>query len=146
MAKIIRLERADPGRVFVDSGAWIAGLIRSDQHHARAVTLWEQLRREAVRIVTSTFVLDEVLTFTRYREGLPAARRLGESILRSSLVHLVDVDRHCVDRAWELFTADPDAEPSFTDCTSFALIERLRIGRVFTFDDDFRATGAELLR
>lgn len=134
-----------PGKVFVDTGAWIAGMIRKDQHHRQAREIWSRLRGERARLVTSTFVLDEALTFLRYREGRAAAVKLGRSILQSALVELIDVDRPCLDRAWDLFREEDELTLSFTDCTSFAVIETMDLRRVFAFDTDFRSTGAQLL-
>ncbi|MBI3893191.1 MAG: PIN domain-containing protein [Candidatus Wallbacteria bacterium] len=145
MARIIRRFPVAPSRVFVDSGAWIAGQLRRDQYHSRAIAAWTKLRVERARLVTTTFVLDEVATFIRYREGRQAALTVGSSILESSVLELIDIDRPLLQRAWELFGQVRDSEPSLTDCTSFAVIESLGIGRVFTFDEDFRATGATLL-
>ncbi|MBI4872203.1 MAG: PIN domain-containing protein [Candidatus Riflebacteria bacterium] len=145
MARILRKLPLAPARVFGDSGPWIAGQLRRDQYHTRAMAVWGKLRAEGNRLMTTTFVMDEAVTFVRYREGLAAARRLGDSIMGSALVELVEVDRPLVNRAWELFVSSGELELSFTDCTSFAVIEQFAISRVFGFDEDFRATGAELL-
>jgi predicted nucleic acid-binding protein len=43
--------------------------------------------------------------------------------------------------AWTVFESYRGKGWSFTDCVSRAVIERLGIGRVFTFDAHFREFG-----
>ncbi len=38
--------------------------------------------------------------------------------------------------AWELFETYEDKKLSFTDCTSFAIMKKRSIEKVFTFDED----------
>jgi uncharacterized protein len=145
MAKVRRLPGPQAGSVFVDSGPWIALAIRRDQYHTRAVSVWTRLRQERRRLLTTSFVLDEVVTFVRYREGFAPAREIGNRIAQSQLVELVDIDRDLRLRAWELFEQFEHTELSFTDCTSFAVIEAHGSRQVFSFDADFQAAGVELL-
>ena len=47
---------------FIDTGAFLARYLPSDQHHRIAVTLWEKIRTTHEPCVTSNFVLDETFT------------------------------------------------------------------------------------
>ena len=51
------------------------------------------------------------------------------------------MDRSDIRRAWEHFRGAPLRDWSFTDCTSRAVIERLHIKHVLTFDHHFREFG-----
>ena len=42
------------------------------------------------------------------------------------------------ERAWEIFLKYKDKDFSYTDCTSFAVMERLKIDTAFTFDSHFQ--------
>ena len=42
------------------------------------------------------------------------------------------------DKAWEIFLQYEEAGFSYTDCSSFAVMERLRIDTAFTFDMHFK--------
>jgi len=43
--------------------------------------------------------------------------------------------------AWSLFLDRADKRWSFTDCTSFVLMENLGIRKAVTFDGNFRQAG-----
>ncbi|MBI2933751.1 MAG: hypothetical protein HYY16_19075 [Planctomycetes bacterium] len=43
--------------------------------------------------------------------------------------------------AWKLFKRYDDQVFSFTDCTSFAVMNKLGLKEAFTFDDGFRKVG-----
>ena len=46
--------------------------------------------------------------------------------------------------AWEYFNQHQDKSYSFTDCTSFALIRRLRLASAIATDDDFKQAGFQV--
>jgi predicted nucleic acid-binding protein len=54
---------------------------------------------------------------------------------------LVRITEDDEERAWRIFRQYDDKGFSFTDCTSFALMERLDINTVFAFDDHFIQYG-----
>ena len=45
-------------------------------------------------------------------------------------------------KAWEIFVKYRDKTFSFTDCSSFALMERIGITEVFAFDEHFTQYGS----
>jgi hypothetical protein len=49
------------------------------------------------------------------------------------------------DTAWAIFTRYRDKAFSYTDCTSFALIGRLKLSTALAIDSDFRAYGLRCL-
>jgi predicted nucleic acid-binding protein len=46
--------------------------------------------------------------------------------------------------AWEMFQAYEDKEWSFTDCTSFVLMQRRQLYLAFSFDYHFKQAGFQL--
>ena len=70
---------------------------------------------------------------------------LGESLLKSSVVNLVEVDMAFRRKAWEIFVKYRDHRFSYTDCTSFAVMRQLGIDRVFGYDRDFEILGFSLI-
>lgn len=127
-------------RWFVDTSAWFAYANRSDPEH-RAVR--DALRRAAGRLVTSSFVFDETVTLCRYRLGHAAAADVGAVLRESDAIDLVRVSAEDEREAWALFLKRSDKAYSFTDCTSFVLMRRLKLARAVALDDDFRQEGFE---
>jgi predicted nucleic acid-binding protein len=129
-------------RVFVDTSAWYALIDRADPDH---VTVTACLREFKGDLLTSNFVFDETLTLLRYRLGWLPAHRFGESIRAGSLAHLVRIDPKDEETAWSIFARYQDHELSYTDCTSFALMQRLKLSTAVALDADFRTFGLLML-
>jgi predicted nucleic acid-binding protein len=125
-------------RLFVDTGAWYAFVNRRDPDHLRVV---EALEAFAGRLLTTNFVFDETVTLCLYRLGHQVAERVGRTLLDPRIVDAVRINPDDERAAWELFLERPDKSYGFTDCTSFALLRRLRLERVAALDDDFRREG-----
>ncbi|TAN44808.1 MAG: PIN domain-containing protein [Nitrospirae bacterium] len=51
-----------------------------------------------------------------------------------------------MDRSWKIIEKYSDKDFSFTDCTSFALMERLKLRTAFSFDSHFRQFGFNLIQ
>lgn len=129
-------------RLFVDTGAWYALADRNDPDHQR---VGDFLKAQTLRLVTTNFVFDESVTLIRYRLGFAAAKTFGEQLLRASIANVLAIGRRDEIRAWEIFTRYRDKSFSFTDCTSFAIMERLKLDSAVAIDDDFRAFGMNCL-
>lgn len=71
--------------IFVDSGAWFASLVPTDQDHA-AATAWLGQNREP--LVTTDYILDETLTLLRIRGQNARAMLFGEQLLGGTLARL----------------------------------------------------------
>jgi predicted nucleic acid-binding protein len=87
----------------------------------------------------------ETVTLVRKRRGWERARRLGAELRAGRAAALVHVAPADLDAAWALFERRPDQRLSFTDCTSFVLMERLKLAAAVTLDQDFRALGLATL-
>lgn len=129
-------------RLFVDTSAWFAYANRRDRDHKAVRELLNGFRG---RLATSNFVLDETISLCLYRLGHDVAQRIGAALLDLGTVDLVRVTPEDEQAAWALFRKRSDQRYSFTDCTSFALMRRLRMTRALALDDDFRTEGFEVV-
>lgn len=129
-------------RALVDTSAWYALVDRRDPDHLSVSAV---LREWSGRRVLTNFVLDETLTLLRYRLGHAPARAFGEVLGSGEVASIVRVGRMDEARAWEIFCRYRDKSFSFTDCTSFAVIERLRLDCAVALDENFRAYGIRCL-
>lgn len=127
--------------VFVDTGAFFAIENERDRHHPEALDMRDELMSQGQRLVTSDYILDEVYTLIRMRVGHRASVEFGESIRTSRFFRIEPVTTADFEAAWRIFRRYDDKPFSFTDCTSFALMERLKIVSAFTFDRNFREYG-----
>jgi len=129
-------------RFLVDTGAWFAASDDKDPDHFAVARC---LRERSGRLVTTNFIVDETVSLMRYRLGFDAARRFGEQIISGSAARLVAVTRRDEARAWDIFIRYRDKSFSYTDCTSFAAMQRLGIDTAVAIDDDFRSFGLACL-
>jgi hypothetical protein len=128
-------------RLFIDTSAFMALEDESDREHQRAVSYREEMRRNETpfrALYTSNYVLDEVLTLLRLKLGHQAAVSFGDDLKSSKVVRVLPVTTEIEERAWQIFKKCGDKDFSFTDCTSFALMEKEAISTAFTFDNHFR--------
>lgn len=124
--------------VFVDTTAWYALLDRKDAHHTAAKRFQAVDRRP---FATSNYVVDELLTLTKNCLGADAAVRMGEQIFAQQIARLYTITPDLEQAAWSIFRRFADKGFSFTDCTSFALMEQAGIDVAFAFDTHFRQYG-----
>ena len=124
--------------IFVDTGAWFASFVPNDAHHA-AARGWLDNNTQA--LLTSDYVLDELLTLLRVRGEQSRAFLLGEQILSESIVSLHLVTVREIQLAFDIFRKFDDKAWSFTDCVSRVVMEEQKIHTAFAFDDHFRQFG-----
>jgi hypothetical protein len=124
--------------IFVDSGAWYASAVPDDPDFA-AAQAWFQTNREP--LITTDYVLDELLTLFKSRGEFERALDWGKHLLEERVARLEWVRPTDVHRAWILFSTHDDKQWSFTDCVSCTVIERLGIKTAFAFDEHFRQFG-----
>jgi predicted nucleic acid-binding protein len=129
-------------RLFVDTGAWFAYFNALDPDHRAVAALLEEWEG---RLVTTDYVFDELVTLVRYRVGHAEACAAGEALRDPGVAMFVTVSPEDAARAWVRFRRDGDKEYSFTDCTSFAVLERLHLRTAAAVDADFRRAGFRTL-
>jgi len=131
-------------KIFVDTSAWLALNDRNDQCHSEAVSKLKNVTKQKIELITSEYVVDESITIIRYRVSHKAAVVFGDSLMNSTIVTVADITEEERFRAWMLFKKYDDKELSFTDCTSFALMNKLKLRKAFAFDDHFKQIGFEV--
>lgn len=130
--------------LFVDTAGWMACADASDPAHASCRRARDAALRAGQVLVTTDYVVDETLTLLRERLGLAATEAWWRQVDGSSRVRWERVDTSRFERALSLFFQYRDKDFSFTDCTSFAVMRELRIGRALTTDRHFRQMGFQV--
>ncbi len=124
--------------IFVDTGAWFASIVPTEIKHAEA-SRWLAHNQEP--LLTTDYVVDEVLTLLRSRGEAPRALVLGERLLDQNLALVHFLSETEIRDAWNVFRRFADKQWSFTDCTSKVVMERLGVTTAFAFDQHFRQFG-----
>ena len=127
--------------VFVDTGYLFALEIASDQHHQAATQHWQGIVAALPRLVTTSYVFDEVVTFFNSRGQHTKALQVGNNLLQSPSVQFIHVDTALFYEGWAYFQRHQDKDYSLTDCISFLVMQKLGIRMAFTFDQHFVQAG-----
>jgi uncharacterized protein len=131
--------------VLVDTWGWVALGYRRDAHHTEARAFYDERRAAGARIYTTDFILDEVITLLFRRAVFAEASRFMKGIFSAAAEgHLLvqEITPMLFERAWAFrrrYKNKP--EISFTDLTSFAVMNALGIRQVMTQDDHFIRIG-----
>jgi predicted nucleic acid-binding protein len=135
--------------IFIDSGGWRSVLIESDQYHEIGTDYFRALMAVGAQALTTDYVLDEVITRLRYDVGhAKAAEFLGliHDATDSGALAIHRIDKHLWVQAEAIFLRYGDACLSFTDCTSFALLNEQVVDEIFGYDvavHESRVTGVQ---
>ena len=124
-------------KVFVDTGAFCALTIPKDQHNLTAKSVYKQIQKDKAVIYTSDYVLDETYTLLKTRSSHATAIKFMEQMDKSQ-IDILRITEDIEESAKALFKKFDDRRLSYTDCTSFALINHLEIEAVFAFDEHFK--------
>jgi len=127
--------------VFVDTWAWLALSNRKDAHHELAKKEYKEIKAAGYRMATSDYVLGEVITALFRNVVFGSAVQFVESLFAAIKGNQIKLERITEARfkaAWSLSKKYQDKPNiSFTDLTSFVLMQELWINKVFTGDAHF---------
>lgn len=127
--------------IFVDTGAWYAYINAKDPDHFKVREFLDSFEE---KLVTSSYIFDEIITLVLARLGHVKAVKVGQVLLNPKVVELVRVGAADEWSAWQLFQQRSDKVYSFTDCTSFVLMRRLKLAKALTLDEHFMQEGFEV--
>src|SRR5438270_10911577 len=119
---------------FIDTSYLIADENTDDQFHKTAYKHWRDLLKSPRPLVTSSYVLVEVVTLLNNRRSHSKAVELGNNLLSSRLFNVVHVNEELFYEAWRYFQKYKDKRYSLADCVSFVLMDKLGIEEALTFD------------
>ena len=124
--------------IFVDTSAWYADLVGDDANHSRARDF---VAANEESLVTTDYIVAETLNLLVARGYRDRAAVAAEEFFSQQWAAIEWVRPSDIERAREVLAAFHDKAWSFTDCVSFAVIERLRLKRAFAFDRHFQQFG-----
>lgn len=125
--------------ILVDTSAWFALLNKRDASHETLSRFFEQEKH--YRYITTNYIIDETITLVRTKLGHNVALEAARLFQRGELARVIQVTEEIQGRAFQLFEKYSDKGFSFTDCTSFAVMELFAIQKALSLDRDFRQAG-----
>jgi predicted nucleic acid-binding protein len=128
-------------QVLVDTSAVYALIDRDDTYHRRAAGMLRSLPQRGLTPLLTNFIVAECHALLLSRLGADPAR---EWLLRQ--IWLIEpVTPADETRAREIIQRYVDKTFSYTDATSFAVMERLHLREAFAFDPHFQQFGLKVL-
>ncbi|MBI5683377.1 MAG: type II toxin-antitoxin system VapC family toxin [Deltaproteobacteria bacterium] len=124
-------------KVFIDTSAFCALAIPKDQNNSNAKAIHTKLQEQKAIIYTSDYILDESYTLLKMRGSHTTSVKFMDEIGKSH-INILKIDEHIETAAKAIFRKFEDKRLSFTDCTSFVVINQFGIEAVFAFDEHFK--------
>lgn len=131
-------------RVFLDSSSFLSIVNPYDENHHAARAIWTRLSQEHWMTFTTNFMVAETHALLIVRLNHRRARDFLREIVHSSTV-IVRVTPQDEEQGRAIVLKYDDKDFSFTDATSFVVMERLRIPYAFAFDKHFSQYGVAVL-
>lgn len=131
--------------IFVDTSAWIAVADSSESNHSKVTTVYKQLLKSSVRLITSDLVVAESQILLRRRMGSDAANIFLDSVNHSPSIEIVFLDQELELAARKFLEKYSDQELSFADAASFAIMKIRKMRTAFTLDRNFVIAGFRTL-
>jgi len=123
-------------RVFVDSSAYYAYADSDDANHDAALSLAPRLATDQAGFYTSNFVVAETHGLLVNRLDRDTAERVLEQIYAST-TRIVRATQADETRGREIIRQYRDKNYSLIDAISFAVMQRLHLRQVWTYEHHF---------
>lgn len=130
---------------FLDTSYIIALEITNEQAHQPVLQYWLTLALTQPHLITTTYIFDEVVTFFNSRNLHSKAVEIGNRLLESPEIELIEVDEDLFKQGWSYFQKYRDKSYSLTDCLSFIIMEQRAITIALTLDHHFLQAGFQKL-
>jgi uncharacterized protein len=130
-----------PEEIFVDSSAWIALADGNDSHHKGAASAYPGILRNCKRLITSNLVIAETYVILLRELGHSSAREFLERIAASPRILKICSDENTEIEAERILSEYSDQNFSYADGVSFAIMNRRKIKKAFSFDKHFITAG-----
>jgi len=132
-------------RVFLDTSYAVALSSTTDENHARAAELADELEKSGAHFITTRAILLEIgnaLSKVRHRS---AAIKLLTALENDPKVQIVTASDELYRRAFETYSDRVDKEWGLIDCMSFVVMNDEGITEALTADNHFRQAGFRVL-
>lgn len=129
--------------LFVDTSGWAYFLDQQDPLHAEVVTIVRRALTQKRHLVTTNYVITELVALLSSRYHLPRQQVVkAVNLIKSDpAVKMVYIEQSLDDEAWKLLEARLDKEWSLVDASSFVVMKHYGITEALTTDHHFTQAG-----
>jgi predicted nucleic acid-binding protein len=124
--------------IFVDTSVWYSAYVEEEPDYEAAKVL---IDTPSGRLVTTDYVIDELLTLLVARGHRRIAKILGRLLWWEAICKIIWIEQSDVESAWNVFESFDDKNWSFTDCVTYAVMKRLGISEAYALDEHFKQFG-----
>ena len=129
--------------IFVDTSVFLAVLAEGDNNNKIAAETLATLVENGEQLITTNYILVESYALIQRRMGMIAIRDFQNQILPSLTLVWINAEEH--QQATQQFLSENRRNLSFVDCSSFDMIQKSKVDKVFTFDSHFAEQGFEVI-
>jgi hypothetical protein len=130
---------------FLDTSYLLALELSNEQYHGAVLSHWQSLIKTDFKLVTTSYVFDEIVTFFNSRGRHDRAVEVGNRLLGSIYIELIQVDETLFLDGWQYFQQHSDKSYSLIDCISFLVMSKQGIRTALTLDRHFTQAGFQKL-
>ena len=125
--------------IFVDTSVFYAFLDKDDKEHKKVKKIFKQYEN---KLITSNYIIDEFITLLRVRK-IPFKKFevFIDEIFEEDILKVLKITVETEIAAWNLLKKYKEHPFSFTDCTSFVLMNKNKIKSCLSFDKHFVIAG-----
>ena len=129
--------------VFIDTSGWASHFLEKDPYHAKASTFITQWQQQSQNVVTTNYVLSELIVLLSSFRGQQrlAILKFIETIQSADWIEIVHIDESLDKKAWQLLAKRLDKQWSLVDAVSFIVMEERDITEALTADHHFEQAG-----
>lgn len=138
--------------LIIDTNYFVALFNNRDHNHQRAKLFLNDLKKSkwGSRIITD-YIMDETITMLWVQTHSKDLVKdfYNKIVMNKKFARLEKITSEDITKAWEFwnkYAEYPKKPLSFTDCSILAIIERLQITNVLTFDAEFDGMVPIVLR
>jgi hypothetical protein len=129
--------------LFVDTSGWANLIDVSQPFHSLSAKIYQNARSQKHKIITTSYIITELVALlaSPLRVPRPKAIAFIQSLKTSPYVEVIHISKEIDTKAWELLINRQDKEWSLVDCSSFIVMQELRITESLTSDHHFEQAG-----
>jgi len=130
--------------IFIDTCAFIALVDSGDEYNFIAADLFKKAVEADEKFFSSNYILLETIFLLQREIGLSAINDFRKLML--PIINIIWVDEKIHNDCLNNLIAAEKRKISFTDYSSFYILDNYKIDMVFSFDKHFKEKGYEILK